>query len=415
MSQASLEISASLEPLPAQLQQALHTLNLEPEAEIEKYRLYKSTMETAESASAETGNDALRPAIHTTDEEEEEEYELIPPSQPFAVREPVLDLEPQPISGGALVPGELVLSSQLPADESLDLSYAVPGEISPKHNEYLPASQELWRSLGQPETAPAAEPTSKWRLPVAIGSTVIALASVGGMTYVNTHPALLQKVPLVAQLTAAPAPLQVPPGQILQGPDLSMGEFTELTLANINNITFPGKSEPAIAAPNNVAVAPSPAASAIAPTAATNTPPIANNPAPAATTTPAPAATPANSPTIADSLIRNLLPANIQQVNSRPAAAPQSATTKSESNAPATAQPYTPVNNMYFQPSAGANRGYQVFTEYQSPSLLAKIQAIVPKATLNGNKISLGTFKNKSEAEAIVKRLAQKGFIAKLQ
>lgn len=411
MSQASLEITASLEPLPSQVQQALSTLELEPERELERYRRYKHG--DLESLSADAihsqGGEPSRPLIDTTDEEEEEEYELIPPSQPFAIREP----EPQPQPSQPFVPGELVLSSQLQDDESLDLSYVAPGEIAQNHNEYLPASKELWRSLGQPE--PAAEPEkekkSRWRLPVAIGSTAIAVASVAGMTYVNTHPALLQKVPMVAQLTATPAPIQIPPGQSLQGPDLSMGEFTELSLANINGITLPGTAQPVAANPAQIAPTTNPATVSLAP-------PV--NPASAVATTQAPPTTtvatasatpaaPANSPTLADSLIRNLLPANIQQLNVRPAAAPKAETKAVET------KPYTPATNLSAQPQSVAASSYQVTTEYQNSSTLAKIKSLVPKATVNGNKISLGTFKNKSEAEAIVKRLAQKGFIAHFQ
>jgi hypothetical protein len=411
MSQASLEISASLEPLPSQVQQALNTLDLEPEREIERYRLYKrGGLDSLPAEDLQSYNGGLsRPLIDTTDEEEEEEYELIPPSQPFAIREP----EPQPQPSEPFVPGELVLSSQLEDDESLDLSFVSPGEIAQNPNEYLPASKELWRSLGQPDPSATPAPKSRWRLPVAIGSTAIAIASVTGMTYVNTHPALLQKVPMVAQLTAPPAPIQVPPGQSLQGPDLSMGEFTELTLANINSITLPGTAEPLASAAASSAATANPAAISITPTVNPSPAATATQAPPAATvaTTPATTAPSASSPTLADSLIRNLLPANIQQLNARPAAAPQA-----ETKAPET-KPYapTPANAMSFQPQAGVASSYQVTTEYQSPSTLAKIQALVPRATVSGNKINLGTFKNKSEAEAVVKRLAQKGFIAQVK
>jgi hypothetical protein len=406
MSQASLEISASLEPLPSQVQQALSTLELEPEIELERYRLYKQGDLTSLPAAAlhSSAGEPSRPLIDTTDEEEEEEYELIPPSQPFAIREPA----PQPQPSEPFVPGELVLSSQLQDDESLDLSFVSPGEIAQKHNEYLPASQELWRSLGQPEPAPEPEKKSRWRLPVAIGSTAIAVASVAGMTYVNTHPALLQKVPVVAQLTATPAPIQIPPGQSLQGPDLSMGEFTELSLANINGISLPGTAQPVAAASTPIAAA-NPATLSMAPPAANPATAAATTPAAPPPTTLATAPATTSSPTLADSLIRNLLPANIQQLNVRPAAAPKAEAKVSET------KPYAPATSMSFQPQGGAASSYQVTTDYKSPSTLAKIQSLVPKATVSGNKINLGTFKNKSEAEAIVKRLAQKGFTANFQ
>jgi hypothetical protein len=405
MSQASLEISASLEPLPSQVQQALSTLELEPERELERYRLYKQGDLTSLPAAdlQSYGGESSRPLIDTTDEEEEEEYELIPPSQPFAIREP--ELQPSE----PFVPGELVLSSQLQEDESLDLSFVSPGEIAQNHNEYLPASKELWRSLGQPEPAPETAKKSKWRLPVAIGSTVIAVVSVAGMTYVNTHPALLQKVPMVAQLTAAPAPIQIPPGQSLQGPDLSMGEFTELSLANINGIALPGTMQPVAATSTStpIVATANPATISMAPPPVTPATAAATNPAAPPPTTLATAPASTSSPTLADSLIRNLLPANIQQLNVRPAAP------KAETKAPET-KPYNPTS-MSSQPQGVAASSYQVTTEYKSPSTLAKIQSLVPKATVSGNKINLGTFKNKSEAEAIVKRLAQKGFTAHFQ
>jgi hypothetical protein len=407
MSQASLEISASLEPLPSQVQQALSTLELEPERELERYRLYKQGDLTSLPAAdlQSYGGESSRPLIDTTDEEEEEEYELIPPSQPFAIREP----EPQPQPSEPFVPGELVLSSQLQDDESLDLSFVSPGEIAQKHNEYLPASQELWRSLGQPEPVAEPEKKSRWRLPVAIGSTAIAVASVAGMTYVNTHPALLQKVPMVAQLTATPAPIQIPPGQSLQGPDLSMGEFTELSLANINGITLPGTTQPVAATSTPIAATANPATVSMAPPAVNPATVAATTPAVPPPTTLATAPATTSSPTLADSLIRNLLPANIQQLNVRPAAAPKAETKSMET------KPYTPATSLSSQLQGGAASSYQVTTEYKSPSTLAKIQSLVPKATVSGNKINLGTFKNKSEAEAIVKRLAQKGFTANFQ
>jgi hypothetical protein len=405
MSQASPVTSANLDALPTQLQQAISTLDLEPNRELERYRLYKGGSPESARTAQMNGNGLERPSIDITEEEEEEDYEMIPPSQPFAV----LEEEPQRLPQVAA--GELVLSSHLHEDESLDLSFVSPGEITQSHNEYLPASKELWRSLGQPDPATVApEPKSKWRLPVAIGSSIVALTAVTGMTYVNTHPALLKTVPMVAQLTAPPAPVQIPPGQALQGPDLAMGEFSDLTLANLNSIVLPGSAEPIAAAP--APVVPTAAAVSAAP-AKPNVVVTAPVPVNAQTSASAvapvvPAPAPSNSPSLADSLIRNLLPANIQQMNARPEAAPKAATKPAE-----TAKPYTPANTMSFQPQGGAN-GYRVVTEYNSPKIFSKIQALVPKATIAGNSIDLGNFKNKSEAEAVIKRLAQKGFVARL-
>lgn len=393
MSQASVETSANLEGLPSQLLQALNTLELEPSQELEKYRLYRGI--------GLEGNKAPRPPIDITEEEEEEyDYEMIPPSQSFVRAE-----EKQQRSKQAA--GELVLSNQLREDESLDLSVVSPGEITKNPNEYLPASKELWRSLGQPEPIAEAAPeeNSKWQLPVAVGSSVIALTAVTGMTYVNNYPALLQTVPVVAQLTAPPAPIQIPPGQTLQGPDLAMGEFSDLTLANINGLSLPGKAEP-------MAAAPAPALPIATAVPAASAPPSLTAPTKINTPTSAPATTVTAQPSthsLADSLIRNLLPANIQQINVRPEAAP-----KTETKA-ANTKPYNPTN-MSLQPQSAANsNGYRVVTEYNSPKILSKIQSIVPQATVAGNSINLGSFKNKSEAEAVIKRLAQKGLAAHLQ
>jgi hypothetical protein len=393
MSQASVETSANLEELPSQLLQALNTLELEPSRELEKYRLYRGV--------GLEGDKAPRPPIDITEEEEDYDYEMIPPSQSFVRPE-----EEQQRSKQAA--GELVLSNQLREDESLDLSVVSPGEITKNPNEYLPASKELWRSLGQPEpTAEAApEQKSKWQLPVAIGSSVIALTAVTGMTYVNTHPALLQTVPVVAQLTAPPAPIQIPPGQTLQGPDLAMGEFSDLTLANINSLSLPGTAEP-------VAAAPAPAVQIATAVPAASAPPSLTAPTKINTSAPATTAIAVTAQpsthSLADSLIRNLLPANIQQINVRPEAAP-----KTETKA-ATTKPYNPTN-MSLQPQSAANSdGYRVVTEYNSPKILSKIQSVVPQAIVAGNSINLGSFKNKSEAEAVIKRLAQQGLAAHLQ
>jgi hypothetical protein len=391
MSQASIETSANLEGLPSQLLQALNTLELEPSQELEKYRLYRGVGLESDKAP--------RPPIEST-EEEDYDYEMIPPSQSFVRPE-----EEQQRSKQAA--GELVLSNQLREDKSLDLSVVSPGEITKNPNEYLPASKELWRSLGQPEptTEAAPEQKSKWQLPVAIGSSVISLTAVTGMTYVNTHPALLQTVPVVAQLTAPPAPIQIPPGQTLQGPDLAMGEFSDLTLANINSLSLPGAAEP-------VAAAPAPAVQIATAVPTASAPPSLTAPTKINTPTSAPATTATAQPSthsLADSLIRNLLPANIQQINVRPEAAP-----KTETKA-ATTKPYNPTN-MSLQPqSAAKSNGYRVVTEYNSPKFLSKIQSIVPQATVAGNSINLGSFKNKFEAEAVIKRLAQQGLAAHLQ
>jgi hypothetical protein len=396
MSQASVETSANLEGLPSTLLQALKTLELDPSQELERYRSYRSV-------GLEYGK-ASRPKVDITEEDDDEyEYEMIPPSQTF-VRPTEEPQRSKQIAGG------LVLSNQLRADESLDLSVVAPGEITKNPNEYLPASKELWRSLGQPalKTEATPEQTSKWQLPVAIGSSVMALTAVTGMTYVNTHPALLQTVPVVAQLTAPPAPIQIPPGQTLQGPDLAMGEFSDLTLANINSLSLPGMAE-------SVAAAPAPAAqmAAVVPAAPAQPSPSvaapikANTPTPTQATTATAATAQSNTHSLADSLVRNLLPANIQQVNVRPEAAP-----KIESKA-ATTKPYNPTNTP-LQPQSAVN-SYRVVTEYNSPKILSKIQSIVPQATVTGNNINLGSFQNKPEAEAVIKRLAQKGFAARLQ
>jgi hypothetical protein len=352
MSQASLEISeisSALESLPSPLQRALHAMDLNPELELEKYRRYKNgellsqdlTLLPNEAPGPEQLDqpEPSRPLIDTTSEVEEDDdddYEMIPPSQPFAVLEDRA--------------GELVLSTPVREDESLDLSLLVPGEITPTSSEYRPASQKLWRSLGQPEPAPVtAETVPKWKLPVAIGSTLVALGAVGGMTYVNTHPTLLKAVPLVAQITAAPAPAAIPPGQAMTGPDLALGEFSQLNLANLSGITLPGAVtatapvvstgviDPAMPTP---AAVPTPAATvAIAPTTA----PSAISPS-VTVASPSPASSAPSRPSLANSLVKKLLPANIQQVEVPRTANPAPAATTPQTTAAAQPKPYSPSN-----------------------------------------------------------------------
>jgi hypothetical protein len=402
MSQASPATSSELDQLPSQLQQALQSLDLEPEQELEKYRQYKN------GGIAALLTEPERPVIDTTDEEDEEEYELIPPSQPFAMRDDdeedgVLLPEMEPIR--YQVPGELVLSSHLREDESLDLSFLTPpGEITQLGDEYRPASQELWRSLGQPEPPPAPAPEAKWRLPVAIGSSLLAVATVAGMTYVNTHAELLKTIPVVAQLTAAPIPNPIPPGNLMQGPDLAMGEFSNLTLANINGIALPTTAAP-IEAPTTIAAAPN-----TAPVLPSTAPVVLPSTAPTVLPSTAPVTgTPgtANTPSLADSLIRNLLPPNIQQLSGRSAAPAQ------PQSAPKSAvKAYTP-SQMLFQPSGGES--VKVVADYVGPVVLAKILSVAPQATVEGDKVNLGSFANQSQARKIIASLAKQGIKARLK
>jgi hypothetical protein len=260
--------------LPIYLLQALQMLDLQPEAEVAKYRAYKEG-QLNRAQTCEKPNPVL-----TAPEEEDEDYEEIPPSEPFAVMEHARTYVPD----SAVEPaGKLVFREAEPPSASLDLSMLPPGEISSARNEYLPASQELWRSLGKP--APIETPIPKWKMPVAIGSSLAALAAVCGMTYVNLHPTLLQQVPVVAQLTTPPAMPAIPPGQNLAGPDLAMGEFTDLGLGNINSIALP----------NSTKIAQTP----VAPAVPANTVPtaIAANPATAPTVNPTPVIAATNFPT----------------------------------------------------------------------------------------------------------------------
>jgi hypothetical protein len=404
--------SAEQQGVPAYLHQALQMLDLQPEAEIAKYRAYKEGKLVTPTA------EKINPVLVAPEEEEEEDYEEIPPSEPFAVMEharthmPDADIEPA---------GKLVFKDSEPPAASLDLSMLPPGEISSARNEYLPASQELWRSLGQP-AAPAEIPVPKWKLPVAIGSVVTAVAAASGMTYVNLHPTLLQQVPVVAQLTAPPIMPSIPPGQNLAGPDLAMGEFTDLGLGNINAITLPNSS----------------AQIAQAPVATATTPPV--NTLPSASQTPAqapsviqPPITAAVSPTatastirLSDTLVRNLLPPNIQQMSGRDVsqpsavapAVPQSSAPQSSVQTPAPYVPQTPSQpkNKKISDTAGANtQPYQVMAKYINPIGFEKIRTILPNATRTGDRIVLGNFSEKNLATNLVKKLKQQGIEAWLK
>jgi hypothetical protein len=192
----------------------------------------------------------------------------------------------------------------------------------------------------------------------------------------------LKSVPVVAQLTASPILPVVPPGQILQGPDLAMGEFSELSLSNINSLTVPGNEVTKAGNPN--------LPSAIAPTSSpvsTALPqPTIPNPA-MATTAPSPAGH------LADGLIRNLLPPSIQQLSGQP----------------------SPVSQYYYRPPAAATTttaGYAVFAQSRSPRSLTKIKSLVPKATVQGDRVFLGDFPSQSAADEAVKQMQDQGIKA---
>jgi hypothetical protein len=377
--------------LPSFLCRSIHMLDLQPAVEMAKYRHYKEgKIETYAK---------LSPVV-TTPDLDDEDYEIIPPSEPFAIleRSPSTPDRQDP-------PGGLVFQEPPAPAASLDLSSLPPGEISSARNEYLPASEELWRSLGQPAPLTTLTPVRpRWQLPVAIGSTACAIAAVSGMTYVNMNPALLQQVPLVAQLTT-PAPLPaVPPGQSLQGPDLAMGEFSDLSLGNINSIAAPT---------TNTAQAP------VAPTTnpiAATVPNTTTSPIIAGAITPNPANTPTtatgepSSEKLATSLMRNLLPPNIQQMAGQ--------------QSPATQQSALPVikptagvqpapQQMYFQPTDTTR--YQVVTKYINPVGFYKIQTLSPQAKIEGDRINLGTYNKQADANRVVKDLQQQGIQAWLK
>jgi hypothetical protein len=316
--------------LSPHLQQALSMLDLNPEQELARYRRYKNgeseavkTFESAELIEVRAGGNRPLPGTFSAQgvvnmaDDDEEEYEVIPPSQSFAVYEQEATNElASPVKSTPLdneMPaGEMVLTSPPPVSENLNLSLRTPGEITPRA-EYLPASQELLRSLGSHQLPAAEIPIPKWKMPLAIGSSLVAVAAVSGMSYVNMHPALLKGVPAVSQLTAPPVLPVVPPGEALQGPNLGMGYFNDLSLSNINSISSPGADLAKATAP--------PATTGIAPTAPTAVAPPIGTP-PASVIVPGtPGAAPAPAGRLSDGLIRNLLPPSIQQFNS-PAAPP---------------------------------------------------------------------------------------------
>jgi hypothetical protein len=404
--------SAEQQGIPAYLRQALQMLDLQPEAEVAKYRAYK------EGKIATPTSEKLT-AVMAAPEEDDEDYEEIPPSEPFAVMEHARAYDPR---SGVEPAGKLVFKDSEPPTASLDLSMLPPGEISSARNEYLPASQELWRSLGKP-AAPAEIPVPKWKLPVAIGSALTAIAAVSGMTYVNLHPTLLQQVPVVAQLTAPPVMPAIPPGQNLAGPDLAMGEFTDLGLGNINSITLPN---------SNAQIAQAPVAAAT--TTPINTlPPNIQSPAqptipsaiqpPITTATASPTAT-IGTTRLSDTLVRNLLPPNIQQMSGREVSQPSVvAPTNPQSSVPAVQAPapYVPQTpnqpkNKKISDTADSNTApYQVMAKYVNPIGFEKIRTILPDATRSGDRIVLGNFSEKTPAKNLVKKLKQQGIEAWLK
>jgi hypothetical protein len=387
-------------------------LDLDPDRELERYRHYKSgNLEPAVESAAHPVREEdavanMNLSIDTTaDEEDEEDYEVIPPSQSFANQQEISS-QVSSHSVDYFPAGEMIHTGQLREDASLELDFMPPGEMTSAHDRYLPASQELWQSLGQP--APVDKPLPKWQLPVAVGAMLIAGASVVGMSYVNMHPSLLQGVPVLANLTSPIVVPAIPPGQTLSGPDLAMGEFSELTLSNINSISI-APAEPLVAA----APVPTAPAAALAPA------PLAANPVSpgllpgTAPQTVAPALTlpPTGAPArLSDGLMRNLLPPNIQQLAGQQQSSATGAQPAQPSIQPYAATPNT-ANQLYYQPPAAASSRpmYTVMANYVNPLGFAKIQSLIPGATMKGNQIDLGSFSRQSAAMATVKKLKQEG------
>jgi hypothetical protein len=386
--------------IPAYLRQALQMLDLQPEAEVIKYRAYRE-------GKTITASDEKPTTVMTAPEEED--YEEIPPSEPFAVMERARAYSPDLEPGG-----QLVFKDSEPPSGSLDLSMLPPGEISSARNEYLPASQELWRSLGKPTNTEI--PVPKWKLPVAIGSTITALAAVSGMTYVNLHPSLLQQVPVVAQLTAPPVMPAIPPGQNLAGPDLAMGEFTDIGLGNINSITLPNSSA-------QVAQAPIAAPTTTPVNSNSSVPPQPPQPPLTAAIQP-PGAAPVNtigSVRLSDTLARNLLPPNIQQIAGAGRDVSQSAVTNAPPASVPAPTPYVPQtpnqpnNKKVSDTAASKTAPYQVMAKYVNPIGFEKIRTILPDAQRAGDRIVLGNFNEKNLAKNLVKKLKQQGIEAWLK
>jgi hypothetical protein len=397
-------MSTSPDPLSLSLhlQQALTMLDLTPEQELARYQQSKqgglNALKTFESAELIDASPSSSPPLTVSfasagvmTDEDEEDYEIIPPSEPFAIYEeaqaPVSAIKSTNLDTHAPA-GEMVLTGQLPESESLNLSLLTPaGQIAPLRDEYLPSSQELWKSLGQTAPPPAEIPIPKWKMPVAIGSSLLAITAVSGMSYVNMHPALLKTVPLVSQLTAAPVLLAVPPGEVLQGPDLAMGEFSDLSLSNINSISIPGPATAQAAAP----VAPPSATTPVSPAILPGLPPPQVE---------IPSVAAASTTHLADGLIRNLLPPNIRQLAGQQATNGTLPTVKPEA-----------ANQLYYQPPAATatTSRYSVFAKYVNPLGMAKIQSLLPAATRQGDRVYLGSFADQSAAAVVVKQMQEQG------
>jgi hypothetical protein len=239
----------------------------------------------------------VRPIVTNTTLDDDD-YEVIPPPLPAVAPPPVyqpFDLDPPEISV---------------AFQPLDLDYTRGGEIAPFQGEdYLEASERLRaQAIAEEVPAPAAatiaapaitKPKPQFFTPWKVGSIAAIAAIAGGATYLFTHPAILS--PQVA--TVLP-PTSVLPGQKIQSPDLAASDFTDLNLSTITTIQPQVATAPApapVAAPV-AAPAPAPAATNNAPTA------IPYNPT-------QPIAPPklSTQPKLSDSLMRSLLPQNLQQ------------------------------------------------------------------------------------------------------
>jgi hypothetical protein len=215
---------------------------------------------------------------------------------------------PQPTTDSGYVPFDFGLPEISVLYQPIEVDYTRAGELSPipeppaPTNDYLVESEALRQ---QAVATPAAESvvlpsTTKSILfsPWKLGAIVATFALAGGAAmYTYLNPQLL--APQVA--TVAPT-TSVLPGTKIQSPDLAVSEFTDLNLSTITTIQTQTQTAPAPAATT-------------APAPATTNAPVAVPYQPVAPETIAPPTSSAPQPQLSESLVKSLLPQQLQQMS----------------------------------------------------------------------------------------------------
>lgn len=260
---------------------------------------------------------------------------------------------------------------------------------------YLESSEQLLRSLADQEVSDRIEPTFLDSLltPLGIGSLLLLLVSTLTLGYVVTNPSTLShlgldrywksRTPTAAQNPSQATPTPSTPAETLpSGPNLASDEFVDLNLDNLRTL----KSTPT---PSSVPqLKPSPSSQV-------------PNPVPLPTSTPSDPSLESNaltSPTERSSVVPPL---------------PTVPTPSPVGIQPTPGQTPTPE----VTPSNPNPQGfYYVVAQYNGEPSLERVRQIIPDAYVvpEGNRIQLGAFSKKSQAQSLVTELQQQGITAEV-